>query len=431
MREIIHIVPNIKFMSDGRQVGMINFALDLAIEDDGSVSVLNNDSAGNTAGDGSTPPSPLTGAMTPRSHGDTATPHGMHHHHDGADPRDHRHSHRVHERIIDHHVAARVEEGARNTAQGAVGPMSTKGHPGASGPKGASLADHAHSHVAHPMAEGPMNTAAGAVGPMSTKPNQSPEGTSPKGPITSGATFTNSVYKRALAMGIPETQARLAAAQAAHESMSGRSHVARAYNNIFGVKGRGDAGIGSRAGDGDRKGHYAAYSSPEKSLEAWWGHIQRRWPDAANATTLESAAAGLHAGRRGGYAEDPKYVSKILPRMRGINGANPISDSVAAAQPAASEVAPKQLAKMALLRGKKIKNQVPYSESQGGRFFHHGRVVKPDTSFLDQGNPDDAPTNSPYLGKPDKRAITEITPAYPDPASKRKPEGAFRSDFTV
>jgi len=79
--------------------------------------------------------------------------------------------------------------------------------------------------------------------------------------------------------------------------------------------------------------------------------------------------------------------------MRGINGANPIQiASPPLNQPHPS--APKQLAKMALLRGKKIKNQVPYSESkEGGSFTMQSCQAR--HIFLDQGNPDDAPTNSP------------------------------------
>jgi len=154
MREIVHIVPNIKLMSEGRQIGFINFALDLAIEGDGSVTVLNNDGAGNSAGDGATPPSPLTGSMTPRSHGDTATPHGAgHRHHVGTDLHDHSRRHRAHEHAEEQrapgHAGASIADHDRNLRAKHI----------------AEVATSASQHVT-----GPMNTAHGPVGPVSTKP---------------------------------------------------------------------------------------------------------------------------------------------------------------------------------------------------------------------------------------------------------------------
>jgi hypothetical protein len=149
-------------------------------------------------------------------------------------------------------------------------------------------------------------------------------GTGKIGPgIAGSAEFANDVYKKALAMGIPEPQARLAAAQAQLESRGGKSGLASKYNNLFGIKGDGTAGSvsmpTSEQGAGGMyrtTGKFAAYSSPEDSIRHWWAKIQRQWPAAAKAKTLEEAARGLRTGQQGGYATDREYVGKIL----GIGG---------------------------------------------------------------------------------------------------------------
>jgi hypothetical protein len=128
-------------------------------------------------------------------------------------------------------------------------------------------------------------------------------------------------YRAALAMGIPEPQARLAAAQARLET-GGRAPPG---NNYFGIKGSGTAGSlnlgtheqGAR-GLYSTRSNFAAYNNPNESLNAWWGKLQRQWPEAAKAGDLKSAALGLHTGMPGGYATDRNYVNKIL----GVSGQN-------------------------------------------------------------------------------------------------------------
>lgn len=146
-----------------------------------------------------------------------------------------------------------------------------------------------------------------------------------------GSAFTRHIYEAARRAGIPETQARLAAAQAAHESDHGRRAPG---HNYFGVKGSGTAGSQMlRTHEQGRRGLYATtsrfarYAAPEDSLKHWWAKIQRQWPQAANASNFEEAVRGLHAGRRGGYATDARYNEKLHRIAAGLTppptGASP------------------------------------------------------------------------------------------------------------
>ncbi len=118
--------------------------------------------------------------------------------------------------------------------------------------------------------------------------------------------FAKSIYDKAKAMGIPDTQAQLAALQAAHESAYGTSDLAKRANNLFGIKGEGDQG---------KSGEYAAFSSTDASLRRWWEILQKNWPGAATAKDVRSAVMGLRFGQQGGYAEDPRYMQGIETAM--------------------------------------------------------------------------------------------------------------------
>ena len=145
-----------------------------------------------------------------------------------------------------------------------------------------------------------------------------------------GRGFVRHVYEKARAIGIPDTQARLAALQAAHESNYGKRAPG---HNYFGVKGSGTAGSQMlRTHEQGRQGLYATrsrfarYARPEDSLQHWWSKIQRQWPGAASAQNLGEALQGLRAGRRGGYATDRRYNEKVLniaARVGPYGGATP------------------------------------------------------------------------------------------------------------
>ena len=111
-----------------------------------------------------------------------------------------------------------------------------------------------------------------------------------------GQAFTRNIYDAARRAGIPETQARLAAAQAAHESDYGRRAP---DHNYFGVKGVGTAGSQllrtheqGRRGLYATKGRFARYAAPEDSLKHWWAKIQRQWPQAAGASNFRRGGQG-------------------------------------------------------------------------------------------------------------------------------------------
>lgn len=129
--------------------------------------------------------------------------------------------------------------------------------------------------------------------------------------------YATKVYQDALALGIPEPQARLAAAQSSNETGYGSSAPGNAY---FGIKaGRGWTGATQTLPtqeeiNGDltpTTSTFRAYSDPKASLADWWNTLQTNWPAAATATTFKDAVAGLNAGQPGGYATKSSYGNVI------------------------------------------------------------------------------------------------------------------------
>lgn len=129
--------------------------------------------------------------------------------------------------------------------------------------------------------------------------------------------YATKVYKAALALGIPEPQARLAAAQSSLETGYGKHAPGNAY---FGIK-AGSSWDGATQNlvtheevGGKRvkiTDAFRAYDSPEQSLVDWWNTLQQKWPDAAKATSFDQAVAGLETGVYGSYATDSKYDNKL------------------------------------------------------------------------------------------------------------------------
>ena len=151
--------------------------------------------------------------------------------------------------------------------------------------------------------------------------------------------FAREVYTRAREMGMPEPQARLAAAQASLETAYGRSVRG---NNYFGIKaGRSWDGPtqnfktweevnGKRKNITDR---FRAYDNMEDSLSDWKRTVERRWPDAAAAETFPDAVEGLRYGRRGGYATDTQYGNKLGYINRKYTGGGMLAPLAALAGP--------------------------------------------------------------------------------------------------
>lgn len=129
--------------------------------------------------------------------------------------------------------------------------------------------------------------------------------------------YLDEVYRLAIQLGIPEPQARLAAAQSGVETGYGKHAPGNAY---FGMK----AGSSWNGPTQTLKTHeeqngalvaindkFRVYDSKAASLQDWWSRLQARWPEAAAATTFDGAVAGLNYGKPGGYATDTKYGSKL------------------------------------------------------------------------------------------------------------------------
>jgi hypothetical protein len=129
--------------------------------------------------------------------------------------------------------------------------------------------------------------------------------------------FVNRTYFDARAAGLPDPQARLAAAQAALETGYGKSV---AGNNYYGIK-AGTAWNGPTVNvgtweevDGKRanvRDNFRSYNSPVDSFRDWASMVGSRWSDAMNAPTFSQAVQGLGAGAKGGYATDSRYDDKL------------------------------------------------------------------------------------------------------------------------
>ena len=129
--------------------------------------------------------------------------------------------------------------------------------------------------------------------------------------------FLSDTYSYAKQAGLNDTQARLAAAQAALETGYGKHLVG---NNYFGMKaGKSWTGDtvnaytkeevgGKLAGQRDV---FRSYATPADSFKDWQGMVSKNWPGAMSANTFEGAVAGLRATQKGGYATDSKYNSKL------------------------------------------------------------------------------------------------------------------------
>lgn len=78
--------------------------------------------------------------------------------------------------------------------------------------------------------------------------------------------------------------------------------------NIKSVSGQGVSAVDNQTGSTDV---YSQYGNGNDFTNAYTGLIQRKFPSAVGAQDANQFAAGLKAGQKGGYAEDPKYATKL------------------------------------------------------------------------------------------------------------------------
>lgn len=142
---------------------------------------------------------------------------------------------------------------------------------------------------------------------------------------TQHESFVNGVYSQARAAGLTDTQARLAASQAAVETGYGNHLVG---NNMFGIKaGRNWTGPVVNAGTTEEIGgaltparaNFRSYDTPAASLGGWSSLVSHNWPSAYQAEDFDTAVDGLNAGLPGGYATDSNYGSKLRSVNRMIS----------------------------------------------------------------------------------------------------------------
>jgi hypothetical protein len=165
--------------------------------------------------------------------------------------------------------------------------------------------------------------------------------------MTSQTDFVSQAYSQALAAGLTDTQARLAASQAALETGYGQHVVG---NNYFGIK-AGPSWNGNvvnaatheevNGQSQKQNANFRAYSSPVDSFHDWASTVSKHWPNAFNANDFQSAAQGLNAGGPMGYATDSHYAAK-LGQINGMLGTDPSTVPAANPQFASASPAPPQ-----------------------------------------------------------------------------------------
>lgn len=134
--------------------------------------------------------------------------------------------------------------------------------------------------------------------------------------------FFKAAYEAAAKAGLSPHTARLAVAQAALETGYGRSVKG---NNYFGVK-AGKSWNGQKQDfktwemvNGKRVNMvdtFRKYDDPVDSFRDWHSLLQKNWPGALTAPTFREAIAGLNAAKKGGYATDEDYESKLTSADR-------------------------------------------------------------------------------------------------------------------
>lgn len=119
--------------------------------------------------------------------------------------------------------------------------------------------------------------------------------------------------------GVP---ASVVLAQAAHESGWGNSTLSTLFNNLFGVKGSGDAGSTYLPTQEEVNGKmvtvmdsFAQYSSQDASFDAYGKLIQTNYKGAVG----KSADAAVDAIAAGGYATDSNYASAVKGIIKDYN----------------------------------------------------------------------------------------------------------------
>ncbi|RWN95785.1 MAG: hypothetical protein EOS05_13520 [Mesorhizobium sp.] len=138
--------------------------------------------------------------------------------------------------------------------------------------------------------------------------------------------FVNAFYGAGLNAGLNDTQARLMAAQAGHESGNG---LHAPGFNYFGIKaGKSWTGETQRLWTHEEvngknvrvQDDFRKYSTPEEAIRDRMAFMERAYPKANHATDIDSAIADLRNGRFGSYATDSGYAKKLQPYLNDING---------------------------------------------------------------------------------------------------------------
>lgn len=179
------------------------------------------------------------------------------------------------------------------------------------------------TEAAAPGISGPTSTATmGTLGGPSTVsgvgPGVSTVDTSTVSPATGFSSpqeaYAGHIASTAMSMGMNETQAGLAAAQASVETGFGEHSVG---NNHFGIKSETGPTVAATTQEHGPQGFYstvesfAAFADPSESVEAYGQMMSENFSQAFTAESIADAIAGLDDGTYGSYATDPGYQGKV------------------------------------------------------------------------------------------------------------------------
>ena len=137
--------------------------------------------------------------------------------------------------------------------------------------------------------------------------------------LTDSKTENISLFKMMATSCYPDNQimADLTIAQAILESNSGLSKLSRLNNNLFGIKGKGTAGVAwyptKEWEDGEEVTEVQGFASNKTLLDSFKQHKKvldlPRYVKVREAKTFEDAALQV---RLAGYATDPSYTQELI-----------------------------------------------------------------------------------------------------------------------
>ncbi|SEF31346.1 glucosaminidase domain-containing protein [Variovorax sp. NFACC27] len=173
------------------------------------------------------------------------------------------------------------------------------------------------------------------AGLASGAPNAAPSpstaaATTGAGPAAFAAKYGAAAAKAGAALGV---DSRAILGQWGLETGWGKS-IIPGTNNLGNIKDFSGSGVSAKDNMTGSVDKYRAYASADAFADDYISLIKRKYPGAVGATSAEAFAQAL---KKGGYAEDPAYVSKMAraSQMAGLGGAAGATGAAQVSQAAA------------------------------------------------------------------------------------------------